>query len=83
MGWIDEVANIRERGNGVEPVVDGALGPARRMARVHVHVLATGKVRIEASAEFEEGRRPLPLTSTVPDVGVSVPQISCSRVDLP
>ena len=77
----DEIADVCEFHDAADASANLRLGQPQHSA-VEKDVFPAGEFGIEPRAELQQ-RAMRPFSSTEPDVGVSVPQISCSSVDLP
>ena len=78
---IYEAADICECGNAVEALISLASRQTQN-GGIQVNIFTAGKLRIETSTQFQK-RRDAAASPNIPDVGVRVPQIICSNVDLP
>ena len=79
---VDEVLELGEADDVVEVLLDLLAGDAEERG-VDVDVLAAGEVGVEAGAELEQRRRCRPFWRTWPVVGLRMPAMHFSSVDLP
>ena len=75
------MADIGKSGDGIEALSDLLLGQAHHR-RVEHDIFAAGEFAVEARAQFQHRRQPA-MHLELPSLGCRVPQINCSRVDLP